>query len=83
MSEPTADMRSLIEHIAKALVEDPWQVAVNPVEEGPETVLELSVAPSDLGRVIGKQGRSARAMRILLGAAGLKFHKHFTLEILE
>ena len=83
MSESTGDVRSLIEQIAKALVDDPGQVAVNTVEEVPETVLELTVAPNDLGRIIGKQGRTARAMRILLGAAGLKFHKHFALEILE
>src|ERR1700693_2434569 len=82
-SAPTGDMRILIEQIAKALVDDPAQVSVNPVEEGGETVLELTVAPNDLGRVIGKQGRTARAMRNLLGAAGLKFHKRYTLEILE
>jgi uncharacterized protein len=82
-SAPTVDMRVLIEQIAKALVDDPAQVTVNPVEEGGETVLELTVGPNDLGRVIGKQGRTARAMRNLLGAAGLKFNKRFTLEILE
>ncbi|MGH9537817.1 MAG: KH domain-containing protein [Terriglobales bacterium] len=80
---PVADMRVLIEQIAKALVDDPAQVSVSPVEEDGETVLELTVAPDDLGRVIGKQGRTARAMRNLLGAAGLKFHKRYTLEILE
>ena len=73
----------MIEQIAKALVDDPAQVSVNPVEEGGETVLELTVSPNDLGRVIGKQGRTARAMRNLLGAASLKFHKRYTLEILE
>jgi predicted RNA-binding protein YlqC (UPF0109 family) len=82
-SAPAADMRVMIEQIAKALVDDPAQVAVNPVEEDGETVLELTVAPSDLGRVIGKQGRTARAMRNLLGAASLKFHKRYALEILE
>jgi len=82
-SAPTGDMQALIEQIAKALVDDPGQVSVNPVEEGGETVLELSVGPNDLGRVIGKQGRTARAMRNVLGAAGLKFNKRFTLEILE
>jgi predicted RNA-binding protein YlqC (UPF0109 family) len=82
-SAPTVDMRVLIEQIAKALVDDPAQVTVNPVEEGGETVLELTVGPNDLGRVIGKQGRTARAMRNLVGAAGLKFNKRFTLEILE
>ena len=83
MSEPTGDMRALIEQIAKALVDDPAQVSVNQVEEGAEYVLELTVGPNDTGRVIGKQGRTARAMRNLLGAAGLKFNKHFALEILE
>jgi uncharacterized protein len=82
-SAPTVDMRVLIEQIAKALVDDPAQVSVNPVEEDGETVLELTVGPNDLGRVIGKQGRTARAMRNLLGAASLKFNKRFTLEILE
>jgi predicted RNA-binding protein YlqC (UPF0109 family) len=83
MSEPTGDMRALIEQIAKSLVDDPAQVAVNQVEEGPDTVLELEVAENDLGKVIGKQGRTARAMRILLSAASMKFHKRYTLEILE
>lgn len=83
MSEPTGDMRVLIEQIAKALVDDPTQVAVNQVEEDGESVLELTVAPNDLGRVIGKQGRTARAMRNLLAASGLKFNKRFALEILE
>jgi predicted RNA-binding protein YlqC (UPF0109 family) len=82
-SAPTGDLRILIEQIAKALVDDPAQVAVNPVEEDGETVLELTVGPNDLGRVIGKQGRTARAMRNLLGAAGLRFNKRFGLEILE
>ena len=82
-SAPTGDMRIMIEQIAKALVDDPAQVAVNPVEEDGETVLELTVGPNDLGRVIGKQGRTARAMRNLLGAAGLKFNKRYALEILE
>jgi uncharacterized protein len=83
MSEPTGDVRVLIEQVAKALVDDPAQVTVNQIEEGAGSVLELTVAPNDLGRVIGKQGRTARAMRNLLGAAGLKSNKRFTLEILE
>ena len=83
MSEPTGDMRLLIEQIAKALVDDPAQVAVNQVEQGAESVLELTVGPNDMGRVIGKQGRTARAMRNLLGATSSKFNKRFTLEILE
>jgi len=83
MSESTGDVRVLIEQLAKALVDDPAQVSVNQVEEGTESVLELTVAPNDLGRVIGKQGRTARAMRNLLAAAGLKSNRRFTLEILE
>jgi uncharacterized protein len=83
MSEPTSDVRVLIEQIAKALVDDPGQVSVNQVEEDGESVLELTVGPNDMGRVIGKQGRTARAMRNLLGAAGLKSNKRFVLEILE
>ncbi len=83
MSEPTGDMRVLIEQIARALVDDPALVSVSQVEEGAESVLELTVGPKDLGRVIGKQGRTARAMRNLLGAASLKLNRRFTLEILE
>ena len=82
-SEPTGDLRVLIEHIAKALVDDPAQVSVNQIEEGGDSVLELTVGANDLGRVIGKQGRTARAMRNLLGAASIRFNKRFTLEILE
>jgi len=82
-SAPAVDLQVMIEQIAKALVDDPAQVSLNPVEEDGETVLELTVGPNDLGRVIGKQGRTARAMRNLLGAAGLKFNKRVTLEILE
>jgi uncharacterized protein len=83
MTEPAGDLKVMIEQIAKSLVDDPAQVSVNPVDEDGETVLELTVGPNDLGRVIGKQGRTARAMRNLLAAAGLKFNKRFTLEILE
>ena len=81
--EQAGDMRALIEQIAKALVDEPEQVAVDAVDEEQQTVLELKVAPNDLGKVIGKQGRTARAMRTLLGAAGMKLHKRYTLEILE
>jgi len=83
MNEQTGDMRALIEQIAKALVDEPDQVSVNQIDAAQDTVLELKVAPNDLGRVIGKQGRTARAMRNLLSATGIKFHKRFTLEILE
>ena len=83
MSEQSGDMRALIEQIAKALVDEPDQVSVNQIDAAQDTVLELKVAPNDLGKVIGKQGRTARAMRNLLGATGMKFNKRFTLEILE
>ena len=77
------DMRLLIEYIAKALVDAPDQVTVEQVQEDDATVLELRVAPEDVGKVIGKQGRTARALRTILGAAGMKLHQHFSLEILE
>ena len=83
MSEPTGDVRALIEQIAKVLVDAPEQVMVDPVEEDGGTVLELTVAESDLGKVIGKSGRTARALRTILSAAGLKLNKRVALEILE
>ena len=83
MSEPSGDMQALITQIAKSLVDDPEQVSVNQVDEDQTTVLELKVAPGDVGKVIGRQGRTARAIRTLLSAAGMKFNKRFTLEILE
>ncbi|MBI4445541.1 MAG: KH domain-containing protein [Acidobacteria bacterium] len=76
-------MKELIEMIAKALVDNPEQVNVTEVEGEQTTVLELRVAQTDLGKVIGKQGRTARAIRTLLGAAGMKLRKRFVLEILE
>jgi uncharacterized protein len=83
VTEATVDMRALIEHVARALVDAPDEVRVNQVQEEQITVLELEVAESDLGRVIGRQGRNARAMRTLLAAAGAKFDASFELEILE
>jgi predicted RNA-binding protein YlqC (UPF0109 family) len=76
-------MKDLIEAIAKALVDNPDQVTVRAVEGEQVTVLELRVHPSDLGKVIGKQGRTARSVRTILNAAGMKLKKRFTLEILE
>jgi uncharacterized protein len=76
-------MRELVENIAKALVDSPDQVQVTEVEGEQTTVLELRVAQPDLGKVIGKQGRTARAIRTILGAAGMKLRKRFVLEILE
>ncbi len=76
-------MRQLIEDIAKALVDVPDEVKVSEVSGEQVTVLELKVAPGDLGKVIGKQGRTARSIRTILGAAGMKLNRRFTLEILE
>ena len=76
-------MKNLVTEIAKALVDIPEEVSVREVEGEHITVLELRVAPSDLGKVIGKQGRTARSIRTLLGAAGMKLNRRFTLEILE
>ncbi len=76
-------MRELVEQIAKSLVDSPDKVSVRAVEGEQVTVLELRVDPTDLGKVIGKQGRTARAIRTILGAAGMKLRKRFTLEILE
>jgi Predicted RNA-binding protein (contains KH domain) len=78
-----AGMKALVEDIAKALVDIPEEVAVKELDGEQVTVLELRVAPSDLGKVIGKQGRTARSIRTLLGAAGMKLNRRFTLEILE
>jgi len=76
-------MKDLVEEIAKALVDAPEEVAVREVEGEQATLLELRVAPTDLGKVIGKQGRTARSIRTLLGAAGMKLNRRFTLDILE
>lgn len=76
-------IKELVEEIAKALVDIPEQVQVREIQGEQVTVLELKVAPSDLGKVIGKQGRTARSVRTLLGAAGMKLNRRFTLEILE
>jgi uncharacterized protein len=85
MTEPGGDLKVLIEEIAKALVDDPSQVSVQVVDsdEGEGTLLELRVAPTDVGKVIGKQGRTARSMRTLLSAAGMKLHKRYSLDIVE
>ena len=83
MSEPTANPRALIEHVAKSLVNTPAEVLVEEVDEGGAIVVELEVAEDDMGRVIGKSGKVARAMRNLLQAAGGKLNRRYELEILE
>jgi predicted RNA-binding protein YlqC (UPF0109 family) len=76
-------MKELVEAIAKALVDKPDQVVVHAVEGEQVTVLELRVDPTDLGKVIGRQGRTAKSIRTILGAVGMKLRKRLTLEILE
>jgi uncharacterized protein len=76
-------MKQLVETIAKALVDHAEDVQVRSVDGEQVTVLELRVHPEDLGKIIGRQGRTAKALRTLLGAAGVKLRKRFTLEILE
>ncbi|WP_022667991.1 KH domain-containing protein [Desulfospira joergensenii] len=76
-------MKELIEYIAKALVDNPDQVQVSEIVGDQTSVLELKVAKEDLGKVIGKQGRSARAMRTILSAASTKLKKRTVLEIIE
>ncbi len=76
-------MKELIEYIAKALVDNPDAVEVNEIEGEQTSVIELKVAKEDLGKVIGRQGRTARAMRTILSAASTKLKKRVVLEILE
>ena len=76
-------MKQLIEMVAKALVDKPEDVDVIEVEGEQTTVIELKVAKEDLGKVIGKQGRTARSMRTILNAASTKLHKRSVLEIIE
>jgi uncharacterized protein len=82
MSELSGDVRLLVEQIARLLVDAPDQVSVNQID-GETTVLELTVAPNDVGKIIGRQGRVARALRSLVSATGIRAHKRFAVEILE
>ncbi len=83
MGDSTDPIVELVEMIAKALVDKPEEVSVRAVEGEQVRVLELRVDPTDLGKIIGKKGRTAKSIRTLLGAAGMKLKKRFTLEILE
>ncbi len=78
-----SSVKEVVEIIARTLVDVPDEVAVREIEGETTTVIELRVASKDLGKVIGKQGRTARAMRTLLRAAGMKLRKRFVLEIIE
>ena len=83
MSEEAANARGLIELIAKALVEDKAEVFVDEYEDGGETVIELEVAEAEVGKVIGRSGRIARALRTVLAAVGTKNDRRYALEVLE
>ena len=75
--------RELVEYIVKSLVDEPESVEVNVIEGEKSTILELRVSPSDIGKVIGKQGRIAKALRTSLSATATKSGKHASLEILD
>jgi hypothetical protein len=76
-------VKELVELIAKSLVDDPDKVKVFQLDGEQSSIIELKVAPEDMGKVIGKQGRTAQAIRIILGAAGMKLKKRINLEIIE
>jgi predicted RNA-binding protein YlqC (UPF0109 family) len=78
-----ANARALIEHIARALVDDPQAVVVDEFEDQGEMVVELEVAPNDVGKVIGRQGSVVRAMRNLVRTIGDKLDRDYVLEIIE
>jgi len=83
MTDQNPNARAMIEHIAKALVDDKGAVFVDEYEDGDETVIELEVAEAEVGKVIGRSGRIARALRTVLSAAGTKDDTRYALEILE
>ncbi len=76
-------MKELVELIAKALVDKQDKVQVSQLDGEQSSIIELKVDPEDLGKVIGKQGRTAQAIRVILGAAGMKLKKRFNLELIE
>jgi len=77
------DMQTLMTEIAQALVDTPEAVHVDAIKEADSTILRLRVAPSDIGKVIGKQGRTARSLRTILSAASMKLHHRYSLDIVE
>ena len=83
MSQEADELKELIQYVAKALVDLPDQVNVQQIEGEQTTVIELKVAKEDLGKVIGKQGRTARAIRTILNGASTKLRKRTVLEIIE
>ncbi len=82
-NDPASSMIRLISEVAKSLVDDPEIVSVESIADGEGTILRLRVAPGDLGKVIGRQGRTARSLRTILGAASMKLRHRFSLDIIE
>jgi hypothetical protein len=80
MAEPTGDVRALVEQIAKWIVDAPDQVFVDHLADD---VIELEVAEEDVGKVIGRQGRTVRALRTLLSASGVRARKRYTLDVID
>ena len=78
-----SEMKNLMTEVAKALVDDSASVRIDIIPENDVTVLRLFVAPDDVGKVIGKQGRTARSLRTILSAASMKLHHRFALDIVE
>jgi predicted RNA-binding protein YlqC (UPF0109 family) len=76
-------VKELVELIAKSLVDNPDKVQVSQLDGAQSSIIELKVAPDDVGKVIGRQGRTAQAIRVILGAAGMKLKKRYTLELVE
>jgi uncharacterized protein len=83
MLHMSISVKELIQHIAQSMVDNPGEVSVSEIQGNQTTVLELKVAKTDLGKVIGKQGRNAQAIRTILGAVSAKIKKRVVLEIVE
>jgi predicted RNA-binding protein YlqC (UPF0109 family) len=81
--DPSELMKHLVQEIVQALVDQPENVSIELVNDRDSTVIRLRVAHQDIGKVIGKQGRTARSLRTILGAASMKLHHRFSLDILE
>ena len=76
-------MKDLLELVARALTDSPEEVSVSQIDEGDETFFEIRVSPEDVGKLIGRQGRTVRALRTLVGTAGMKLRRRLVLEIVE
>lgn len=82
-NDPASSMVRLMSEVARSLVDSPETVSVEAIPDGEGTILRLKVATGDLGKVIGRQGRTARSLRTILGAAGMKLRHRFSLDIIE